>query len=95
MADYIAKNVVKVADPDNDIYLEDVVNPSQKNNYFTPKFVEAVQGGKAAVIQFEKTQNSSNPATNVKQVLKMKVTDVFGHEVTLTLGDVTILRQSN
>ena len=93
MADYIAKNVVKVAAA-SDVYLEDVVNPSQKNNYFTPTFVRATTT-KAAVITFTKTQNSSNPVTNVKQVLKMKVTDVFGHEVTLTLGDVTILRQSN
>ena len=91
MAEYIAKNVVKVAQS-SDIYLEDVVNPSQKNNYFTPKFVAAT-GSKAAVITFEKTQNSSNPATDVKQVLKMKVKDVFGHEVTLSLGEVTILRQ--
>ena len=93
MADYIANNVVKVAAA-TDVYLEDVVNPSQKNNYFTPAFVPAA-GGKAAVITFTTTQNSSNPATNVQQVLKMKVKDVFGHEVTLKLGDVTILRQSN
>ena len=93
MADYIAKDVVKVAAA-SDVYLEDVANPSQRNNYFTPTFVPAANG-KEAFIQFTKTQYSTNPADDVKQVLKMKVKDVFGHEVVLILGDVTILRQKN
>lgn len=92
MAAYIVGKVVGTPAA-ADVYLEDVVNPSQINSYFTPKFVPAA-GTKAAVIQFEKTQNSSNPAADVKQILKMKMTDVFGHKVTLTLGEVTILRQN-
>lgn len=88
LSEYLKFNVIGVANA-KDIYLQDVEDKDQINNYFTPS-VDASNN-----IKFKKSQNSINPSKDVKQKLMLKYTDAFGHVKTLDLGEVTVLQQKN